>query len=333
MTATRWASCGRNLIQDVWATNLEAEFENIRNTILICPYVAMDTEFPGIVGRPVGNFASAHEFYYQTLRCNVNLLRIIQLGLTLVDEKGDPPPTGPCTWQFNFLFCLNSDVYAQDSIDLLATSGINFERLEKEGVDVVRFAELLTTSGLVLIPEISWISFHSGYDFGYLIKILSGCELPEKEIDFLQILHLYFPCLYDIKYILKKNAQALYTKGLENVAEELNVRRIGPSHQAGSDSLLTALCFFALLQMRQEPISSLDSSGIVFGLGDDHLESVPIPSPQPNPATDSENTKNQPDKKPQKGEGECVRGPELDQVKKTPLVKNIESLTLNDPDP
>lgn len=32
------------------------------------PYIAMDTEFPGVVARPVGNFKSSGEFIYQTLR-------------------------------------------------------------------------------------------------------------------------------------------------------------------------------------------------------------------------------------------------------------------------
>ena len=34
--------------------------------------------------------------------------------------------------------------------------------------------------------------------------------------------------------------------GLQKVAEDLKVERIGPMHQAGSDSLLTASTFFAL---------------------------------------------------------------------------------------
>ena len=64
-------------------------------------------------------------------------------------------------------------MYAQDSIDLLKRSGIDFDRHQQEGVDVLRFGELLMSSGLVLVPEVKWISFHSGYDFGYLLKVCS----------------------------------------------------------------------------------------------------------------------------------------------------------------
>lgn len=53
--------------------------------------------------------------------------------------------------------------------------------------------------------------FYSGYDFGYLIKILSNANLPEEEVDFFEILRLYFPVIYDVKYLMKscKNLKVL----------------------------------------------------------------------------------------------------------------------------
>lgn len=53
--------------------------------------------------------------------------------------------------------------------------------------------------------------FCSGYDFGYLIKILSNANLPEEEVDFFEILRLYFPVIYDVKYLMKscKNLKVL----------------------------------------------------------------------------------------------------------------------------
>lgn len=113
-------------IREVWASNLEDEMAIIRDTIEKYTYIAMvcphsrcgegankstllistqDTEFPGIVARPIGSFRSTADYHYQTLRCNVDLLKIIQLGLTFTDENGDLP-AGPCTWQFNFKFNL-----------------------------------------------------------------------------------------------------------------------------------------------------------------------------------------------------------------------------------
>ena len=62
-----------------------------------------DTEFPGVIARPVGSFSNQNDLTYQSLRCNVDLLKIIQLGITLFDEQGNMTP---CTWQFNFCFNL-----------------------------------------------------------------------------------------------------------------------------------------------------------------------------------------------------------------------------------
>jgi CCR4-NOT transcription complex subunit 7/8 len=130
---------------------------------------------------------------YQTLRCNVDLLKIIQLGITLADENGNLP-NDICTWQFNFKFNLNEDTYAQESIDLLTHSGIDFRRNDSHGIDVDDFGELLVSSGLVLMRNIRWTSFHSGYDFGYLLKVLTCNPLPADETEFFELLNIFFPC-------------------------------------------------------------------------------------------------------------------------------------------
>ena len=51
------------------------------------------------------------------------------------------------------------DMYAQDSIDMLSTAGLQFKRHEDEGIELDAFAELLISSGLVLGDEITWITF------------------------------------------------------------------------------------------------------------------------------------------------------------------------------
>ena len=65
--------------RDVWQDNLEQQFEVIRNILDEYPYVGMDTEFPGVVARPIGQFTGNADYHYQTLRCNCDLLKIIQL--------------------------------------------------------------------------------------------------------------------------------------------------------------------------------------------------------------------------------------------------------------
>jgi len=56
----------------------------------------------------------------------------------------------------------------------------------------------------VLLLHCCRISFHSGFDFGYLLKILTASPLPAKEEDFLAQLQLYFPCIYDMKACASK---------------------------------------------------------------------------------------------------------------------------------
>jgi len=256
---------GEDRIKEVWGHNLEEEFKSISCLVAEFPYVAMDTEFPGVVARPIGEFKSTADYQYQLLRCNVDLLKIIQLGLTFFNAEGDTPE-GVCTWQFNFKFNLSEDMYAEESVDLLQNSGIQFDRHEREGIEPVHFAELLLVSGIVLLDNVKWLSFHSGYDFGYLLGLLTNVNLPEGENEFFETLKLYFPNIYDVKYLMKscKNLKG----GLQEVADTLEVERIGPQHQAGSDSLLTGRAFFKMTEIYFE--DELDDSkylGHLFGLG------------------------------------------------------------------
>ena len=164
-------------------------------------------------------------------------------------------------------------MYAQESIDLLAKSGIMFQKNTENGIDPMQCAELLTASGVVICEKVTWISFHSSYDFGYLIKLLTNKDLPNTEAEFLEMLKIFFPNVFDIKYLMKscRNLKG----GLEEVARQLEVilmliyyflllsrkqnkqisfltvkiERFGPQHQAGSDSLLTGLTFFKLKEV------------------------------------------------------------------------------------
>lgn len=51
-------------------------------------------------------------------------------------------------------------MYAQDSIELLKNSGIDFASNEARGIDVHRFGELLMSSGIVLSEEVINLLFH-----------------------------------------------------------------------------------------------------------------------------------------------------------------------------
>ncbi|GMY35648.1 probable CCR4-associated factor 1 homolog 7 [Fagus crenata] len=254
-------------IRDVWEDNLDEEFDVIRGIIEDYPYIAMDTEFPGIVLRPIGNFKSSSDYNYQTLKANVDLLKLIQLGLTFSDEKGNLPykDNKYCVWQFNFReFNPNEDVYANDSVELLSQSGFDFKKNNEQGVEAQRFSELLMTSGIVLTDNVHWVTFHSGYDFGYLLKLLTCQNLPDTQAGFFNLIKIYFPMLYDIKHLMKF-CNSLHG-GLNKLAELLEVERIGICHQAGSDSLLTC-CTFMKLKENFFSGSPERYAGVLYGLG------------------------------------------------------------------
>ena len=278
---------GRERIREVWKHNLFQEMDALRQLIDDYPYIAMDTEFPGIVARPIGNFANKPDYHYQTLRCNVDLLKMIQLGITLFATDGSLPPAtptssanaqtkymaashiqAPCTWQFNFKFSLSSDMYAEESTSMLRKAGIDFALHEKNGIDPHEFGALLIPSGLVHNDDVHWISFHSGYDFGYLMKIMLCMPLPDTEDEFHDLLTKYFPSLFDIKFMFKhadrhrvinnnnqpvsSEASNILTKlaqtkgGLQDAADELGINRMGIAHQAGSDSWVTGQVYFKM---------------------------------------------------------------------------------------
>src|SRR5258707_4841660 len=110
-------------------------------------------------------------------------------------------------------------MYTPDSIEQLQKAGIDFQRHEEIGILPNDFAELMITSGLVLSPDARWISFHrcascnfltrmsygqhlglfhSGYDFGYFVKLLTAESLPRTEEAFFDLLKIWFPTVYDI---------------------------------------------------------------------------------------------------------------------------------------
>jgi CCR4-NOT transcription complex subunit 7/8 len=178
----------------------------------------------------MGDFPSKASYHYQTVRCNVDLLKMIQLGITLFSTEGELPPVSldgtsllgnsryaqsitvcPCTWTFNFKFDLDEDMSNDESIAILKKAGCDFAKHKEFGVDPLKFGSLLTTSGLVYQPNVTWISFHGGYDFAYIFKQLWNQALPDNEEDFRNLVMVCFPNLYDVKFLLRNAQQRVLT--------------------------------------------------------------------------------------------------------------------------
>jgi|UniRef100_A0A2N9H8J9 CCR4-NOT transcription complex subunit 7/8 len=264
------------VVREVWQYNLEDEFDLIKIAAMTHHMVSMDTEFPGVVYRPanvdnrcLGKLPPV--LNYQIMRDNVNATNIIQLGLALCDDNGNLPNFGTMAqyvWQFNFSdFDVYTDLQNTDSIDLLKRQGIDFDRNLQEGIDTADFAAMMVESGLLFNPngsDFAWVTFHGGYDFAHLMKIMnSNKQLPNDLPQFMCLVFIIFGRkVFDLKNMMKF-CDGLYG-GLENVANKLGVQRVaGKSHQAGSDSLLTMQTFrkFLDIYFKQKSESGLRHNG------------------------------------------------------------------------
>ena len=239
----RTAKVKPNMIKNVYADNFKEEILKVAQLIEEFPFIGMDTEFPGIIYSKENNQFRTFS-NYQLTKLNVDALKVIQIGITLADKNGFYPEE-TCTWQFNLQFDLGTDLFQQSSIQLLNSSGIDFESHNSKGISHLEFGDYLISSGLILNPEVYWVTFHGIYDFAYLLKIVKNLKLPETEKDFYDDLDLYFGNYFDLRYLIQFSD---YSKGsLQKLAMECNIQRIGTQHQAGSDSVVTLMAFFRLV--------------------------------------------------------------------------------------
>lgn len=257
-------------VREVWAFNLEEEMARVREMADRARYVSLECKFPGIVARPIGQFRSTNEYHYQTLRANVDLLNVIQVGLSFADDSVAPP----VTWQFNFRFDDSQDMCSEDIKDLLKQSGVDFVRHAQHGIDAFNFGELLISSGLVLDDSIEWITFHAGYDLGYVLGIMLNKELPAEEQQFLAQLRRYFPRVWDLKHAVKASGLTIRSNSLSSLAEDLRVRdQEVTNNQAGADAKLAAECFFEVRRYLGDQLA-LELANQLCGLSELHPEQL-----------------------------------------------------------
>jgi CCR4-NOT transcription complex subunit 7/8 len=220
--------------------------------------IGIDTEFPGIIFFPKfenkyksfftesikNNNEIIKNYNYDTIKLNVDNLKIIQIGISLYNPLNKEKKT----YQFNLNFNIKKEKYSNSSIELLQKSGINFLKLQQEGIDYDIFSEYIMKSNLIFNEKITWITFHGNYDLAYLLKMLKNENLPNDEKNFLENLEKYFPNFYDLKFLLRNSLYKNY--GLNKLAKTLNVENSNKSinHQAGYDSLITMEIFNSLSQ-------------------------------------------------------------------------------------
>ena len=122
-------------------------------------------------------------------------------------------------------------------------------------------------SGLVLNPKRIWVSFHGSYDFAYLLKLLINVNLPSSESEYIRLLYCYFPNYYDIKILIKDN-DTYFHGGLNKLIYELDIKRKGIKHQAGSDSIATIEAYHKLIENGSINTKKLKKwKNVLYGIG------------------------------------------------------------------
>lgn len=265
-------------IKEVWEDNFEEEMDKIHELLEKYNCVAMDTEFPGVC------YQGENITGYNLIKSNVDALKLIQVGVSLADKDGNKPQP-ISTWQFNLRFDLKTDQYSAESIAMLKEAGIRFEDLAERGIDPLYFADGFLSSGFILNEDIQWITFHGAFDFAYLIKVISNSQLPVTLEKFKSVLKLYFPSVADIKVIMKE-VQDLKSGALAKLARDLDLKRIGTMHQAGSDAEITLRCFFKLKEEYFKSGISPKLLNKVFGLNNEYQQqSTPLQAQPQAPST------------------------------------------------
>ncbi|KAB8104461.1 hypothetical protein EE612_037388 [Oryza sativa] len=268
-------------VRSVWAHNLDEEANLIESLFPSFRLAAVDTEFPGTVHRPSAPaYTLTRKQKYALLKKNVDELHLVQLGLTLFDAGGRLPDLGTggaarYVWEFNFReFDLRRHAHAPESIALLRSKGVDFDRTRRGGVDAAAFGPRLRRWLRAGLGRAGLVTFSGAYDLAYMLKMLyggggGGYRLPGDAATFEFVVRAVIGrTLYDVGK-MARHCPGDMRGGLERVAGKLGVRRaVGEAHQAGSDSLLTSQMF---MRMRERYFDDQDALTAVAGINFGYL--------------------------------------------------------------
>lgn len=109
------------------------------------------------------------------------------------------------------------------------------------------------TSGLILNPNVTWVSYNSLFDYGYLMRIITNTPLPIAEptpenpstplySKFLSTLEFYLKRYFDLKAIINTKPETKKYQ-LKVLAQMSKVPPLSPQNQSGSNAMLTLRMF------------------------------------------------------------------------------------------
>lgn len=247
------------MVKDVVKSNFYKEFSNIRELSTKYNVISINVESAGTLGRPIGKFKGKRDYVYQTIRVNVDLFNIFKVGISLCDQFGNKPEGIFSTWQLHCEVNPEVEMVPSEFLEFLdAASTIpetSASELKHSGINLRELAVVLTDSGLIMNNNITWISHSGGYDFAYLLRLITDRPLPNNREEFLGDLNIFFPNYYDLDLINQRlNFQIFMLSGLkdelflppqhlEMLADGLQIPQLPHYKTTGGVSLLILITY------------------------------------------------------------------------------------------
>ena len=121
-----------------------------------------------------------------------------------------------------------------------------------------------------------WLSYQSGHNYAFMLQLLRANMIPYEENDFFKLVNIYFPNLYDIRYIAAnkfKNplAAQLYFEKTTLESPEKNT--------ADRMCQLISSSFFHLkaILLKFESYDPITFNGFIYGIGSAAVVAQPTP--------------------------------------------------------
>jgi hypothetical protein len=160
--------------------------------------------------------------------------------------------------EINLHFDVQSRDYNSIAISFLEEQGHRLDEHKDRGV----LPEWVFAGLLRHLPfgdhSVTWITYHGDRDVGFLLRLLQAGgrgELPPDRVTFLHQVREKFPAFYDVRVLGQVLTEGFAGK-LTKLAEDLGIERIGDSHFAGSDALLTLSCYSEIAQRSQSKLAA-----------------------------------------------------------------------------
>lgn len=257
---------------NVYNDNLAKSFKKIRKLSRKFNYISVNFTHPGTLA------SCGKRPEWDRIQTNVSLTTPIQVSLALYDDNCNFGGV----WQFNFQYSLGTEMYREDTLASLKKAKIGFDRLEEMGVKPQNFAEILICSGILLNKQIHWVSYHSGYTFGMMLQLLRSDMIPFEEAEFFKLIKLYFPNLYDIRYVASKKCNNTLASQL--FFEKTKIESVDIS-QSYKNCQKFAPTFFRIKSIltAQNSFDTLSFNGYIYGLGAASIEMPKTIQPFGNP--------------------------------------------------